>query len=467
MCYVIQEASGYQRKYDCPYCKMRMTRMDLIEHIDSVHPEMIPKGYTATRVVFNMVNKKDHGSCIICKKETDWDESKARYNRLCNNPACRKKYAAMAKKNTKIDEKLRDPEFQQKMLAGRRITGIYKFKDGGEVSYTGTYERKLLEFLDNFLNVKSYDIQTPGPVIEYKFDGQNHKWITDLYYIPYNLVFDVKDGGDHPNTRNMPVYRAKQVAKEKAIKDQGEYNYIRLTDNNFEQLIRIMLELKETFDDPLAKPIIRINENSTMAMNSMPPAGAHDVYIVNYMMRNAFTGEDEERYALSKSYMQDAVTVKNGAYEYIPFEDLKEMTDIRVFRFKEEADYIETLNSSEQDVDFYKNLTGEELLDPDQILYNSLFEEVMPYTEWLKMLEGSIEISMLLGTSHSVLIEGVDVEIPYFELEDMNGSESNIKFYRDLDGIFLMNESTGFRTRSYEDHSYLEKYKKEIYGIIG
>ena len=265
----------------------------------------------------------------------------------------------------------------------------------------------------------------------------------------------------------MPVYRAKQVAKEKAIKDQGEYNYIRLTDNNFEQLIRIMLELKETFDDPLAKPIIRINENSTMAMNSMPPAGAHDVYIVNYMMRNAFTGEDEERYALSKSYMQDAVTVKNGVYEYIPFEDLKEMTDIRVFRFKEEADYIETLNSSEQDVDFYKNLTGEELLDPDQILYNSLFEEVMPYTEWLKMLEGSIEISMLLGTSHSVLIEGVDVEIPYFELEDMNESESNIKFYRDLDGIFLMNESTGFRTRSYEDHSYLEKYKKEIYGIIG
>ena len=133
-----------------------MTRMDLIDHIDSKHKEMIPKGYTATRVVFNLVNKKDHGSCIVCRSETDWDESKARYNRLCNKESCRKKYAKMAKKNTRIDERLKDPEFQQKMLAGRRITGIYKFQDGGEVSYTGTYEKKLLEFMDKFLNENGY-----------------------------------------------------------------------------------------------------------------------------------------------------------------------------------------------------------------------------------------------------------------------------------------------------------------------
>lgn len=465
MCYVIQEASTYQKKYDCPYCKMRMTRMDLIEHIDEKHHDMIPKGYTATRVVFNLVNKKEHGTCIICKGETDWDESKARYNRLCNKESCRKKYAKMAKKNTQIDKRLQDPEFQQKMLAGRRITGIYKFQDGGEVSYTGSYERKLLEFMDKFLNVKSYDIQTPGPVIEYTFDGSKHKWITDVYYIPYNLVFDVKDGGDHPNTRNMPVYRAKQIAKEKAIKDQGEYNYIRLTDNNFQQLIEIMLELKESFDDPLKKPIIRINENSTMAMNSMPPAGAHDVYIVNYMKKNVFSGEDEERYALSKSYMQDAVTVKNGVYEQIPFEELQEAgLSVRVFRYRNEANYLDLLESAENDTDFYKLLTGKDLLDSDQIQYDSLFEEVMPYTVWLKIMSESCIETILHGTNNGILYEGIS--IPYFELEDMNESDDIVKFYRDIDGVFLMNEATGFRTKSYDDISILKKYKKDISAIL-
>ena len=465
MCYIIQEASNYQKKYDCPYCKMRMTRMDLIDHIDSKHKEMIPKGYTATRVVFNLVNKKDHGSCIVCRSETDWDESKARYDRLCNKESCRKKYAKMAKKNTRIDERLKDPEFQQKMLAGRRITGIYKFQDGGEVSYTGTYEKKLLEFMDKFLNVKSYDVQTPGPVIDYTFDGSKHKWITDVYYIPYNLVFDVKDGGNNPNTRNMPVYRAKQIAKEKAIKDQGEYNYIRLTDNNFQQLIEIMLELKESFDDPLKKPIIRINENSTMAMNAMPPAGMYDVYIINYIKKNVFSGENEEKYALSKSYMQDAVTVKNGVYEKLPFEELQEMDSIRVFRYKhDDMNYLNLLESAEDDTDFYKLLTGKDLLDSDQIQYDSLFEEVIPYSIWLKIVKESCVETILGNDRDGILYEGVS--IPYFELEDMNESDDIVKFYRDIDGVFLMNEITGFRTKSYDDISILKKYKKDISSIL-
>ena len=164
-------------------------------------------------------------------------------------------------------EMLKDPEYQNNvMLANRSISGKYKFQDGTIRTYVGSYEHKFLEFMDKFLNVKSEDLETPGPIIEYKFKGETHKWITDAYYAPYNLAFDIKDGGDNPNKREMPEYRAKQIAKEDAIRKQGKYNYIRLTDNKFEQLIELMLELKELYIENNGEynPIIRINESTVL-----------------------------------------------------------------------------------------------------------------------------------------------------------------------------------------------------------
>ena len=49
----------------------------------------------------------------------------------------------------------------------------------------------------------------------------------------------------------MKEYREKQVAKEKAIAKTGEYNYIRLTDNKMDQMIELMMELKESLQDTL------------------------------------------------------------------------------------------------------------------------------------------------------------------------------------------------------------------------
>lgn len=249
------------KRYKCPYCDHRAYRSNLIDHVDKIHEDLIPKNYTASRVVYNSINKKDHGTCMICHKETEWDENKQRYDTLCGNPKCKKQYVEIVR--ARMVHKygtynlLKDPNFQKKMLANRSISGKYKFKDGGSIGYVGSYEKKFLEFMDNFLHIKSYDIISPGPNIPYMYKGEEHVWITDFLYEPYNLVFDIKDGGDNPNTRDMKEYREKQIAKEKAIAEYGDYNYIRLTDNKFEQLILLIMELKEKEDN---KPIIRINE---------------------------------------------------------------------------------------------------------------------------------------------------------------------------------------------------------------
>ena len=253
------------KRYKCPYCEYRGYRSELIEHVEDKHEDMIPKDYSPARVVYNAINKKEHGSCMICHKETNWDENKQRYDTLCGSKKCKDEYVKIVRsrmvKKYGTDNLLKDPNFQKKMLENRSISGKYKFEDGGSVGYVGSYEKKFLEFMDQFLHIKSYDIISPGPTIPYNYNGKKHAWITDFIYEPYNLVFDIKDGGDNPNTREMNEYREKQTAKEKAIAEYGDYNYIRLTDNKFEQLITIFMELKEKADD---KPIIRINESFLM-----------------------------------------------------------------------------------------------------------------------------------------------------------------------------------------------------------
>lgn len=256
------------KKYKCPYCNNRYERKKLINHVNNIHKEMIPEGYTATRVVFNSINNKTCGYCRVCKSETEWNEKSGRYEVLCNNPKCKEKMREEYKKNMLRVKGtyniLNDPEQQKKMLANRSISGKYKFQDGGEVVYTGSFEKNLFQFLDIFMDVDSKDIIVPGPTLEYTYKGKTHFYITDAYYIPYNLIIEVKDGGDNPNNKDTPGMRAsreKTIEKERLICDSGEYNYIRLTDNQFDQLIDIFMQLKyQAMFDTNSNPIIMINK---------------------------------------------------------------------------------------------------------------------------------------------------------------------------------------------------------------
>ena len=259
------------RKIRCPYCDESYERQDLISHIDKKHEDSIPEGWTATRVVFKIINKKDHGVCVVCKKETEWNEKRGKYNRICNNPQCKHKLREAALKNhIKVYNKptlLGDMEHQKEMLKHRHISGKYKFKDGGVIEYVGSYEKKFLEFMDTVLEVNSNEIQEPGPTFEYEYNGETHKWITDFLYIPYNLVIEIKDGGNNPNNRQMKEYREKELAKDKMITKAGTYNYLKLTNNQFDQLLYIFAELREQLIDDTnenKKAIIHVNENAIL-----------------------------------------------------------------------------------------------------------------------------------------------------------------------------------------------------------
>lgn len=255
------------KTYKCPYCNIRLIRPKLISHINKQHAEMIPEGYNADRLVYDIINPNG-GRCRVCKNPTAWNFKQNRYEVLCSNSACKQKLRDEYKKNMLRVKGtyniLNDPEQQKLMLANRRISGIYKHSDGGEIHYTGQYERAFLEFIDSFMQIPSDDILSPGPTMEYMYNGQKHIYIPDFYIISLNLIIEIKDGGDNLNGKRTPgmiASREKTIEKEKVITDRGEYNYVRLTNNEFVQFVDVVMAMKEKAMNDDESRTVRIHES--------------------------------------------------------------------------------------------------------------------------------------------------------------------------------------------------------------
>ena len=266
--------SIYQKKYKCPYCEGRFTRAKLHIHIQEKHEDLIPEGYTALRVAFNTINNKTEGHCIMCGNVTDWNEDKGRYERLCNDPKCHEAYKKMVAERTKKKygtERLQtDPEYaeyvQRKALAGRKMHGEYTFADGGKIEYFGSYERKFLQFMDQVMHCESEDILAPAPSIKYQYEGKTHLYIPDFYYIPYNLIIEIKDGGSNPNNHphRTGEDELKLRAKEEAIMQLNEFSYVRVVNNDFSQVLSIMAVLKYNMAHRYKDPVVKVNEATSI-----------------------------------------------------------------------------------------------------------------------------------------------------------------------------------------------------------
>lgn len=520
---ILTEAAKSERKYKCPFCDYRNTKSKLVDHIDKKHKELIPKDYTAARIVFNMINKKDHGTCVCgCGRETAWREDVWRYDRYATSQ-CKEKYSAeMKQRMIRVYGKehlLNDPEMQEKMLNNRSISGTYKFTHGGEVSYVGSYEMKLLEFLDKVMGYKAIDVQSPGPTIEYMYNGKKHFWMTDQYLIPYNLVFDCKDGGDNPNNREMKEYREKQIAKEEAIRKQGKYNYIRLTNNNFAQLMLVLAELKERMLDIVEDedPIIRIFESAAInegsSYSKYPTDKLEDLYkkkyreysyVKNYSFSNSDSATDradeigtmkeeldkikkelDKRKNNKKKSIEELCSAVMGAL--VDTNELYGVSYIRNNSFTPEygitddinMDYVLTTddigNIFGKGKDFFNNecesyrifkynkpvlknkinfeasnllevVTGKKILHPEQLLYDTDFEQVLSENILTSIIESSYEAT-LKKTDYKIPIINKDYILDEF-----------VMFYKDSNGYFVENTLNNLRSKSYPSLESIDKF---------
>ena len=256
----------------CPICRKSYSQFaSLLTHIENEHKDIIKNNncISATQLLFNIKYKKDHGSCVICKKETKWLESVGRYDRFCSEK-CKVKYRndfknKMIKKYGKI-HLLNDPNKQKEMLANRKISGNIEW-NGKKISYTGNYEKNFILFLKEFLNWDVEDLISPAPqLFSYIYEGKDHFYIPDFYIPSINTIIEVKDGGSNPNMHHkiLEVDKVKEKLKDEVLKSQAEFNYLKITNNNFEQFTNYLEEYKQCIDGFKDKkqPLIIINEEN-------------------------------------------------------------------------------------------------------------------------------------------------------------------------------------------------------------
>lgn len=243
--------------YNCPICKKKYkTLSGWGEHMNSIHPESIPKGYSISRYFYYIKTGKNAGKCRTCGKPTPWNEQSMKYDQYCTNPECKKAYAKIAKQRM-IDtygkvHLLNDPNHQKKMLENRKISGKYKFSDGTQFGYVGNYEKNFLEMMDKLMQWHSNDLMSPSPHTYY-YDYKNSKdkdnegrkfYIPDFYIPSLNLEIEIKQQTSTNKAYN-DINKVKEKLKDDIMNKNPKVNYLKINDNNFAPFFQFLMEAKE------------------------------------------------------------------------------------------------------------------------------------------------------------------------------------------------------------------------------
>lgn len=482
-----------ERRIACPLCRRKDFKDKLIRHIEKDHEDIIGD-ISAEQFLYDKTHPGS-GKCIVCGNKTDWNEKTGKYHRVCSNPRCKEELRAKFKKNMiRVHGKvslLDDAAHQAKMLAHRSISGTYVYSDGTKFTYTGSYEHKAIEFIDKVLNCNSKDIIMPGPVIDYTDQyGNSRQWITDIYYVPYNLIIEVKDGGDNPNNRQMDEYRAKQVSKEAELIKLGEYNYLRLTDNKFVQLMEVLALLKDQeINEPnTTNKVIRINESAvyddrffTLGNIEKSEEDDKDIPIEYDIIRRL---SDLKEYAAREHMGVGAVggivgTIDgNMLVQYTPHRhsfsgekdgfgvvDDKKSTKLRVKSDNDETEIVDKepfLQDKfyksyrhkrdrvtwENAINLYEEITGKVMLSKDQLEYDDDFTE--------SDLDRDNKLT-LMNAIYSIESELYDTSLPLCDILDVNIAKSKLKEFpegtmimEDNNGYFAVDLESKIRTKSYK-----------------
>lgn len=244
-----------KRRIYCKFCDFFCyTPEDFVSHLEKKHEELIPEDMTAWQFSYYLRHNKTHGNCIVCGSKTDWNEVTHKYNRFCNNPKCKEKYRETFK-NRMIGKYgkttlLNDPEQQKKMLANRKISGEYLWRDHHHKStYTGSYEKSFLEFLDEVMNFNPEDVMSPSPhTYWYEYQGEKHFYIPDMFIPSLNLEIEIKDGGDNPNNHHkiQEVDKVKEKLKDEVMM-KNQFNYLKIVNKENIKFLEYLNKAKEEF----------------------------------------------------------------------------------------------------------------------------------------------------------------------------------------------------------------------------
>lgn len=334
--------------YTCPRCKKKFKTLNGWGiHMDTMHPDERPDGYSTSRFFYFVKTGRTNGICRTCKKQTSWNENSMKYNQYCDNPKCKEAYSKIAK-NRMIGKYgkvhlLNDPEQQRKMLANRRISGTYKFEDGVKFGYVGTYEKNFLEMMDILMNWPSNDIFSPSPHTYYYYyknpkdkNNEGQKFYIPDYYIPsLNLEIEIKQQTSTNEAYNV-INKVKEELKDAVMNSNPNIRYLKINDNDFAPFFQFLMEIKEEDPSDELKPVIEsaITSRETIEVNP-----SLEIEVTNLFGENP--DFESKRYVKSNDGVTSTlVTTKKQKYVMRARSEVLILKDDKIFiNFKKNGEY--------------------------------------------------------------------------------------------------------------------------------
>ena len=245
---------------NCPYCSKYFSKKQAaLDHINKYHGNYLERdNMDAAQALYYSTHGTLKGKCMCgCGQDTEWNYKTGKPFKVSDDPECRKRLRNQALRNHKrvygTETLLNDMEHQKEMQKHRPTAGEYTFSDGGKVGYLSSLELNFLQFCDKVMEFESKMVQDSPETFTYKDpkDGKLHQYIPDFYLPDYNLLIEIKDGGENPNTNPAFIKETKyKVAlKDEVMKKQNRYNYIKIVDKKYGPFMELLYQIVRSDTD--------------------------------------------------------------------------------------------------------------------------------------------------------------------------------------------------------------------------
>ena len=241
---------------NCPVCKKYFAKRDpCADHIRKYHQDVLEdRGVDPYQLMYLSNHDSLHGVCMCgCNRPTEWNYKTGKPYKVSTDPECKKRLKAqydanlMNARGINQHTLMSDMVHQQDMIKHRKISGVYTFKDGGKVDYTAKLELSFYRFCDQIMDLPSSSfVPFPEPIKYYDHVAKVDRfYIPDSYMPDYDLIVEIKDGGEVKNTnpKFLAETRYKVTLKEEAIKKLGKYNYIRISGTNYGPFVETLFRI--------------------------------------------------------------------------------------------------------------------------------------------------------------------------------------------------------------------------------
>lgn len=331
----------------CPVCSKAYKEVGTFgNHMRKEHPGTIPEGWTDLRYAYFVHTGKSHGQCRECKGDTPWNETTGAYAKICGSEACRKQFrdrfmAGMRARYGKANM-LDDPNFRQRMLTNRKISGTYKFADGGEVGYMGSLEKAFVQMLDTFFRFPSSDIMSPSPNrYTYFYENENdpehtgtHYYLPDFYIPSCNLEIELKHP-DNQRPKNLMVDVPKDACKDIMMIRNPAVNYVKVYKDDYYVFFQVFADLAQQRLTGETKPIKYISRSllTSIYREYIPDdcLAILDQYTYKYSEKSVLKKAKESELPVLEALMdeespedEDEASILDMAYGVPPEMDQKE-----------------------------------------------------------------------------------------------------------------------------------------------